>query len=540
MAIIDFMKFYSCKTFATLSIFLIALQMQLPSCSNSFAKPVSLPENQQTLPRNRLCEMARSITVVILSADGKPLGSGFLIHRRPADEKGFFYYKVVTNGHVIPQGPSYQIKTVDEAIHKAILIARFDEGDTGDDLGILQFSTSKNDYKIAQLAPGLALSPQKKDQVLAAGFPVTTGIPKPPEFVCTEIGEISLVIKQPMRRGYRIGYILDIRRGMSGGPLLNLKGEVVGVNGKNNNPIGGGDRLYAGKDGSLVPEFRESRDLVIRSSWAIPTETVVPLARSQGIKIAPLPTPPSAVDQQEKQTATNSDPSVIPNNSSVQPSPQESSISRVEDLARQITVRVRIGNFQRSGILISKQPEETGQIYTVLTYQGTIESNFYRIQTHDGQIHGNVNSPEFVQADGNKLVRLKFKSTNNYKVASLQNPSSLSEGGEVFSAGYLDEQSDGNKKPMRFQFTHGKIIVLRYGDGDTREVRQLGLTNNIQEAMIGGPLLNREGKIVGINGRNNYSSGGWKYPSDTNPEYKYSWAIPIEVYTQSTLNKAHD
>jgi S1-C subfamily serine protease len=121
------MKLYSCKIFATLSIFLIALEMQLPSCSNSLAKPVSsagnLTEQQQALQRNRLCEIARSITVVILSADGKPLGSGFLIHKKPnQDKQQGFVYKVVTNGHVIPKGASYQIKTADGEIHKAILI----------------------------------------------------------------------------------------------------------------------------------------------------------------------------------------------------------------------------------------------------------------------------------------------------------------------------------------------------------------------------------------------------------------------------------
>lgn len=530
------MNFYSYKTFASLSIFFIALQIQLPSCSNSLAKSVSsgnLTQQQPTLQRNRLCEIARSITVVILSANRKPLGSGFLIHKKPADNKQGFVYKVVTNGHVIPQGSSYEIKTADGAIYKAILIARFDEPETGDDIGILEFLSKNDNYEIAKLAPGLALSAQKKDRVLAAGFPVTTGVPKPPEFVCTEIGEISLVIEKPMRRGYRIGYFLDIRKGMSGGPLLNLEGQVVGVNGKNNNPIAGGNILYTGKDGSLVREFRESRDLVIRSSWAIPIESVVPLARSQGINIATLTTPRSEIeDQQPKQTATTSDPSIVPDNSSTPLASQEP-ISRLEELARQITVRVLIGDSQKSGVLIRRESEKQGQIYSVLTYERTLESNSYRIQTNDNQIYNADLSRKLVQADGNRLIELEFFSTNNYQVASLGDSSSLIEGKEVFAAGYLLEP-DLSRTRDRFKFTNGQIKVLGAASG----VGHLGLTSNIQEGMIGGPLLNSQGKIVGINSRQNYINSGWSTYSDTNPEYQYSWAIPIEFYTKLNRNKA--
>lgn len=502
--------------------------MQLPSCKNSPAPVYSagnLTEKQPTLERNKLCEIARSITVVILSSEKKPLGSGFLINKKQADNKQGFLYKVVTNGHVIPKGSSYEIKTADGAIHKAILIARFDENETGDDLAILEFLSKKENYEIAKLASGLALSPQKKDRVLAAGFPVTTGEPKPPQFVCTEIGEISLVIEQPMRRGYSIGYFLDIRKGMSGGPLLNLQGQVVAVNGKNSNPIGGGNSLYVGKDGSLVREFRESRDLIIRSSWAIPMETVVPLARSKGIEIATLPTPPSADRGQEQKQTTTSDPSVVPD-SSANPSSQES-ISGLEQLARQITVRVLIGNPKQSGILIRRRSEEQRQIYTVLTYEKTSESKSYRIQTNDNQIHDVKTSRKLVQGD---LLELDFFSTNNYQIASLGDSSSLMGGTEVFTAGYIFERNSLGWADM-FKFTKGKIIdektVLKYPGS---QFIMLGLTNNVQEEMIGGPLLNNQGKLVGINIRNNYISGGWDIPYDENPEYKYSWAIPIEVY----------
>jgi serine protease Do len=200
----------------------------------------------------------------------------------------------------------------------------------------------------------------------------------------------------------------------------------------------------------------------------------------------------------------------------------------LEQLARQITVRVLIGNPKQSGILIRRRSEEQRQIYTVLTYEKNSESKSYRIQTNDNQIHDVKTSRKLVQGD---LLELEFFSTNNYQIASLGDSSSLMGGTEVFTAGYIFEPNSLGWKDM-FKFTKGKIIdektVLKYPGS---QFIMLGLTNNVQEEMIGGPLLNSQGKLVGINGRNNYISGGWSISSDTNPEYKYSWAIPIEFYT---------
>ena len=79
-------------------------------------------------------------------------------------------------------------------------------------------------------------------------------------------GQIFAVLKQPFVGGYQIGYTNDIKRGMSGGALLNRQGEVVGVNGMPKYPLLGNPYVF--KDGSTVSEARWQE--MSHLSWAIP------------------------------------------------------------------------------------------------------------------------------------------------------------------------------------------------------------------------------------------------------------------------------
>lgn len=213
--------------------------------------------------------IARSITVKV--ASGQSWGSGILIQRQGST------YTVLTNEHVLRLGDSYQISTPDGRVYPAQVrsVGEFD----GNDLALLQFNSAQS-YPIATLASASAIA--IGDATYASGFPADRQ-----EFTFTT-GQVSYLLPQPFRLGYQLGYSNDIFKGMSGGPLLNHYGEVVGINGKHKYPLWGNTYIF--RDGSTpTAAVRQEMD---SSSWAIPIQTFLQYApASMAIAQAPAPFP---------------------------------------------------------------------------------------------------------------------------------------------------------------------------------------------------------------------------------------------------------
>ena len=219
--------------------------------------PAEAPMLLTSLSVNRVSvapikQIAKSITVKILSKGF--LGTGTLINKQGK------IYTVITNDHVLNAAePPYQIQTPDGRIYEAQVSQLVKFGDN--DLGLLQFNSDQV-YQIASVGNSSALT--VGDEVFASGF---TSENK--EMIFTN-GNLSLLLDKPLEGGYQMGYTNDIYKGMSGGPLLNIQGELVGINGVHKNPLWEVTELYA--DGS--EPCKPIQDIIPRNSWGIPITTV--------------------------------------------------------------------------------------------------------------------------------------------------------------------------------------------------------------------------------------------------------------------------
>ncbi len=202
--------------------------------------------------------IAQAITVKLWVADNN-WGSGVLIAHQNQT------YTVLTNRHVLTAGTEYYVETSDGQRYGAIALNNHPFGQH--DLGLLQFSSSVS-YPLADLAnESLSLD----DWVMAAGYPIEDDPSQEAGFT-TVVGRVELLIPQTMAGGYQIGTDLAIAKGMSGGPLLNYHGQVVGLNGLHQYPLWGNPYIF--DDGSLPSATLQ--DQMQHYSWSIPMTVILP------------------------------------------------------------------------------------------------------------------------------------------------------------------------------------------------------------------------------------------------------------------------
>jgi S1-C subfamily serine protease len=217
------------------------------------AETTPTPVLSNSIPQS-VHQLAQAITVKVFS--GSTWGSGVIIRRQGQA------YTVLTNDHVLfsGNGNSYRIQTADGQFHLANVL-KVKGGVGKKDIGLLKFYSRKT-YVVAELERA---EPLAGDEVFAAGFPFNTN-----GFVCT-MGNISLLLDKALEGGYQIGYTNDIHKGMSGGPLLNKRGHLVGINGRHAYPLWGNGYIF--EDGS-VPSH-ELQAQLIQLSWALPLKTIL-------------------------------------------------------------------------------------------------------------------------------------------------------------------------------------------------------------------------------------------------------------------------
>ncbi|MBN3910667.1 MAG: tetratricopeptide repeat protein [Nostoc sp. NMS1] len=407
-------------------------------------------------PRN-LRQIAQVITIKVYAGDSR--GSGILI------AKNGQAYTVLTNTHVVNRGETYRIQTLDGKVYQARLI---NQGDSlkGNDLAVLQFQATVN-YRIANLGDSSALA--ENQEVYTAGFPFDQ------KNLSFTAGKISLIADKPLVGGYQIGYTNETVQGMSGGAVLNREGKLIGVIGMGAAAILNDAYVY--QDGTkrnetALAELRES-------SFAVPIATLAKVA-PQLIAIIPKP------DNQENTANLTT---------------YTGKVADVDKIAQEITVRIDASNKENgngSGVIIASE----GQTYYVLTAAHVFQNpDQYTIVTPNGQKY--VVQPNTIKIiEGVDIAVVQFQSQENYTVAKLGDYDIiLNKGQLIFVSGFPGVNTGTPKRIL----TAGAVFSQELTSVLTKEPAtltggyELLYTNLSRRGMSGGPILDHQGRVIGIN-----------------------------------------
>ncbi|MDM3845745.1 MAG: tetratricopeptide repeat protein [Aphanizomenon gracile PMC638.10] len=430
----------------------------------------------------QLQTIAKQITVRVRD---KERGASGTIFARKGNS-----YLVVTNSHVVRRINNINIITADGQKYAAKIFpnTNFDKFD----LAIVEFTSNKKYCLPSEIADRIAsFDINLETPVMATGYAVSE------DKLVLITGEVQQIISQPsLKDGYEIGYTGDIQQGMSGGPIISSFGNLIGINGISSYPLVNSGYVYTNGKRPTNTEIQEFRKL----SWGIPIKTVLGQVKPETLTAYNLPIPD--IKQQIAEV------------------PLTGWLGELEAKARQITVRIDSSSGANgSGVIIAKE----GDIYTVLTAAhvvckppdkpGKCEPNTYKILTVDGKQYP-VEPSTIKLEEGVDLAVVKFTSRENYQVATLAdyNPRDFE---YMFTAGY---PRLGEKSPWRF--TLGQIYskesgLLRTTQSDfssnSSGIAQsaVSLTGGYElvyssitfGGMSGGPVLDSQGRVIGIHGR---------------------------------------
>lgn len=174
------------------------------------------PEIARPLTAQDVTNLAKDITVLI---SGPKLGSGVIIYRQGKT------YSILTNWHVVDEPGTYTIQTRDQSKYQVqpTAITRVPEAD----LAILQFNSDKA-HSIAIV--GNSDTTREGTTVYVSGAPEPVkGIED--RTVLVPVGQI-IGTNSRAEDGYALIYSNTTHSGMSGGPVLDDNGRLIGIHGR--------------------------------------------------------------------------------------------------------------------------------------------------------------------------------------------------------------------------------------------------------------------------------------------------------------------
>jgi len=184
----------------------------------------------------------------------------------------------------------------------------------------------------------------------------------------------------------------------------------------------------------------------------------------------------------------------------------------VRDIADKITVRIDGAN-GGSGIII----KSAGNTYTVLTCWHVVDKKGnYTVRTGDGKIY-QVNYSTVKRIGKIDLAEFQFTSNENYRPVEIGNSGEVSAGSTVYAFGWAapDQVSKGREYvPLE---TTARIVSQPVDE------YALVLSNTVKPGMSGGPILDEQGRLIGVSGLSTI---------DARLETRDFLGIPINTYKE--------
>ncbi|MGB7377426.1 MAG: trypsin-like peptidase domain-containing protein [Rivularia sp. (in: cyanobacteria)] len=202
------MKYYYALSEALIGASIVLVQ---PQVTNTALSP------------EQVGEIAQGITVLIETTDKKDNGSGVIIQKQGNT------YTVLTAAHIVrSSNQKYEIVTPDKQRYQ-LDYSSVKKLPNQIDLAVVTFASSNN-YQVAKV--GNSDRAKLGSKVYVAGFPKPKGARKFTSINLSPPGQITANATQAVDEGYSLSYNIATLPGMSGGPLLNQQGELIGIHGR--------------------------------------------------------------------------------------------------------------------------------------------------------------------------------------------------------------------------------------------------------------------------------------------------------------------